>query len=256
MPWARQMAEALEKGFDAVREQAEADAAVESAEPESPLVVTDLQVKAAKVTYPRSKRIKRTRYRPVDLSSRHVVAMVHQTGTVRGPASTQRRAHYTTAHFLIGPEGAVFRLHPLTCRLVGGNAIDRAPYHGIHIEMQGNFEGTDGAGDWHAPDSFGRGRASDVQLLRLGQVLDLIASEVEQANAKLHAVAPHRVTGRDKRGKPNRPICPGSRVWKAAESWALAAGVAVPGESWTLGGSPIPAEWRTEGFVSAEAVLE
>lgn len=222
-----------------------------------PLPVVDLEQVCATVRYERGSlkgKVKRTLYPRVRLAARRVVVMVHQSGVERpeyaqdGKSPHPRRKHMT-GHRAIGPQGVRYRLHPLDVRLVAGNRMDRDPWHALHIELVGNFEGVDGSRRWAFGATNGRGRASDAQLHALQAEIASLVDEVPRvaAGARVVAVVPHRITGRDKHGKPNREIDPGSRGWRAAEQVAAALRLETPAPGFALGGLPIPDEWRPEG---------
>lgn len=215
--------------------------------------VLDLEAKAATARYAdkvdkagkvvRRGAVKRTAYPPVNLQGRKIVIVLHQVGAER--SSSNPRWHLITAHRTIKPDGTRCRLHPLRTRLVCSNAFDRAPFHGIGIEIGGNFEGVDGDGRWYKPDTFGRGRASDAQLEATRQEVAGVCEEIAALGFEVYGIAPHRVSGRDAKGNPNRPICPGSRPWSEVGEWAGAElGLRVPGPTFKLGGTPVPPEWH------------
>lgn len=202
----------------------------------------DLEQQAASARYKNGK-IKRTRYPLVDLRKRRVVIVLHQTGVERASSST--RWPKVTAHRTIKPNATIVRLHPIRTRLVAANRVDRAPFHALSIEVGGNFEGIDGSGRWASPATMGRGRASDWQI-RAGRqcVFDLI-DEVELLGGRVEAILPHRITGHDERGVPNRQICCGSRVWSEIGEWtADRRGLLVPAPGFALGGLSLPEQWR------------
>lgn len=203
----------------------------------------DLEKRAATCKYPHNGKVKRTRYRRVNLAKRIVVIMVHQMGVERGESS--RRWHRTTCHRCIGPSGNRYRVHPLDVRLVAANAMDRKPFHTITIEIAGNFEEVDGEGTWWKPEKMGRGRASNAQIEATLQEIDTIIAEVSELGGEVVIIMPHRVSGRNKRGKPNRPLCCGSRVWSlVGERAARNHDLAVPAKGWSIGGTPIPESWH------------
>lgn len=207
--------------------------------------VVDLEERASKVVYPRNKKCKRTRYRPVDLSGRRVVIAVHQTGVERTEARWRQSAHRVTCHRFVGPTGSIYRVHPLRTRLVATNRFDRAPWHCIAVEVGGNFERVDGTGTWYKPDRFGRGRAGDVQLDATRVALQDIQAEVRELGGEVEACIAHIIAGRDERGTPNRQACCGSRVYSQVVEWAGAElGLKVPAEGFALGGVPIPPVWH------------
>lgn len=217
------------------------------------LPVVDLERECATVRYERGSlkgKIKRTLYPRVPLRKRRCVVMVHQAGVERPElgkdGNTHPRRKHLTCHRGIGPRGYRYRMHPLDVRLVAGNRIDRSPWHAFHIELVGNFEGQDGRGDWAFGLTNGRGRASDAQLHALAAEIASLQSEALDLGAVVEAVVPHIVTGRDKHGKPNRLIDPGSRTWAAAEDAARLLGLAVPAPGFALGGKPVPDSWRPE----------
>lgn len=211
-------------------------------EPPADFARLDLEAAAAKATYKSGKR-KRDRYPRVDLRRRRIVIVLHQTGVER--ASSSSRWHLVTAHRTIKPNGTICRLHPIVTRLVAANRVDRPPYHALSIEVGGNFEGIDGSGRWSSPETMGRGRSSDWQIRATRQcVLDLI-DEVHVAGGTVEAIIPHRITGRNEHGVPNRQICCGSRVWSEGGEWcADRYGLAVPAPGFALGGLAIPEQWH------------
>lgn len=213
----------------------------------APPVVVDMTERARDVAYERGRSIKgkakRTLYPRADLSRREVVIVLHQTGVER--AETSSRWHHVTAHYVVTPGGRVLRLHPIDVRLVAANRLDRAPYHAISIEFAGNFEGVDGSGRWFAGDRMGRGRASEAQVAAGRWLCRRICRDVAAKGSSVAAIAPHRISGRDSAGRPNRQLCPGSRVWsEVAERVCAADGVPVPAPGVTVGGAPIPDEWH------------
>src|SRR5690606_9183109 len=103
----------------------------------------------------------------------------------------------------------------------------------------------DGSGKFYKPEIFGRSRASDAMLDAIDQECEAICEEVGRLGGEVVAIVPHRVAGVASNGRPNRPICPGSRLWgHGFERAAARLGLAVPGPDFTLGGLPIPDEWR------------
>lgn len=204
--------------------------------------VLDLEAKAAAAKYADG-RVKRTAHARVKLATRKVVIVLHQVGAER--PSSNSRWHLITAHSTIKPDGTRCHLHPLDVRLVEANAFDRPPWHGLGIEVGGNFEGIDGTGNWWAPDKMGRGRASDAQLEATRQEVADLCERVATMGARVIGIAPHRVSGRDAKGRPNRTLCPGSRVWSEVGEWAGAElGLAVPGPAFKLGGTVVPEAWH------------
>lgn len=204
--------------------------------------VVNLRAEAAGATYADG-RIKRTAYPPVDLRARKVVAMIHQAGFTW--KATNPRHSKITGHGAIRVDAAILDLHPVTTRLVAGNRIDRAPWHGVHLEVVTNAEGLDGSGNWYKPDVFGKGRATDAQIDSARQWLATLQSTLAGQGIELYGVLPHIVTGRDKRGKPNRTIDPGSRLHSEVVEWGGAElGLRVPRDGWALGGAPVPLSWH------------
>ena len=192
-----------------------------------------------------TRRTKRTKYPPVDLKSRDVVIVLHQTGFERTARRWKETAHRVTCHRLVDPTGRAFMVHPITTRLVAANRLDRAPWHAISVEVAGNFEREDGSGKYWKPEKFGRGRASDAQIHGARLEVARIIREVQEAGASVAMIAPHRISGQNAAGKPNRQACPGSRVWLEVGEWcADLFGLATPPEGWECGGAPIPESWR------------
>lgn len=209
--------------------------------------LVDLQKDAARsdVVYKNGKH-KRSRYRPEKkIDKMTIVAVIHQMGVVRRESSTRWR--FVTANEVISAMGTAFKLHPLGVRLTASNRFNRSPYLVYNFELAGNFEGVDGEGNWWAPDRFGRSRPTNAQLKTLDRRIRALKMEAEMLGADLHLVAPHRVAGftfRGGRKVPNRPLCPGSRANSAAERFATELGVAVPSDTYSLGGLTIPKSWR------------
>jgi hypothetical protein len=225
--------------------------------------VHDLTRLGAGAHYPKGKsrhsgKNKRT-YRPrVDLKTRRIVAMVHQTGFERSEARTEQTAHRITAHTVVSPAGERYRVHPLTTSLVAGNRIDRKPWHGLHIEVCGNFERIDGTGTWWAPDRMGRGRASDAQVAAVrAEIRDWDDQLRRQFGVELYGAAPHVITGQDRRGHPNRQACCGSRLHSECVEWAGAEmGLRVPGPGFALGGAPVDPSWHGEYWPGCSNFLD
>lgn len=217
--------------------------------------VIDVEERAANVCY-RNGKVKRTRWKPVDLSKRIVVIGLHQAGVERSEGRWGKTAHKVTCHRAIGPAGNRYKVHPLDRRLVCTNRVDRAPYHCIGIEVLGNFEGDAGQGNWYKPDRFGYGQLGAAQLEALRQEIESIVREVEAMGGVVVGILPHRTVGRNKRGKPNRPICCGSAIWSGAGEWAGAElGLAVPGKDWALGGLPVKDSWHGEFHERCDRLL-
>lgn len=199
--------------------------------------IIDLRSEAKGATYRHNKKRKFGYYRKRKAGCSKVLT-VHQTGVEREVGST--RYHLITAHYAIRSDGALLWLFDHDQRLMSSNALDRAPYHAINVEVCGNFEGLDGSGRWWKPEIMGRGRANPAQLRTLCWLIRYLREK-----EGIEIVAPHRVSGRNRKGIPNRPICPGSRVWQCAESFALREGLTVPDGDDHMGGEPIPLEWRS-----------
>lgn len=186
---------------------------------------------------------KRTRYPLVDLAKRQVIIGLHQMGVER--AESSKRWHLVTCHRNIGPSGIRRRIHPLRVRLTATNRLDRSPYHTIAIEVAGNFEGLDGSGNWWMPGTMGRGRASAPQLEACYQECMSIVSEVADLGGKVVAIVPHIIAGRDSKGRPNRQLCCGSRVYsEVGERFAASTGILTAAPGFAIGGLAVPNEWR------------
>jgi N-acetylmuramoyl-L-alanine amidase len=217
----------------------------------------DIEARAATVTYAHNGKLKRDRYPRVKLKTRRVVIVLHQTGVERSEARCDERAHLVTCHRLIGPTGRRYRVHPLDVRLVAANRLDRAPWHAINIEVAGNFEGEDGSGVWWNPARYGRGRAGVAQIRALREEIVEITREVRQTYAaEVTAIVPHRVSGIDERGRPNRPIDCGSRLWAEGGEWAGAMlGLQIPAVGWKIGGEPVPETWHGPYYDRCKATI-
>lgn len=209
-------------------------------EPDYPVV--DIEAAAASARY-ESGALKRTRYPLVELRKRKVVVVLHQMGVERAEAST--RWKLVTCHRNIGPSGVRRRVHPLRVRLTAANRVDRSPFHAISIELAGNVEGTDGTGDWWMPNVMGKGRFGEGQIVACRQEVRAICGEVRELGGQVVAILPHRITGRNAKGKPNRPLCCGSRGWsEIGERSAQELGLQTPAPGFALGGTAIPGTWR------------
>lgn len=248
--------DALQAGDD----RAAADDLEDPVKPGKPPViypVVDLEARAATARYrgPRDPKtgkrlpgkLKRTRYPRVDLKTRRVVIGLHQAGVERSEARWLQSAGAVTCHRAIGPAGNRYRVHPLDRRLICTNRVDRAPWHCIGIETLGNFKGTPD-GRWYKPEIFGRGQLGAAQLTALQQEIVAIIDEVARDyGAEVMGILPHRTTGQDSRGRPNRQICCGYEVWSGAGEWAGAElGLRVPSSTWKAGGLTIPEQWHGE----------
>jgi hypothetical protein len=202
-------------------------------------------------------KLKRTRYPLVDLSERQVVVMVHQTGMERSARRTAQTAHKFTCHRLVSTNGDAYRCHPANVRLIAGNRFDRHPWAAVHIETLGNFERIDGTGTWHAPDSMGRGRASDTQILGVRAAIVDLQREVASLGGRIVAAVPHCIAGLNEHGKPNRQACPGSRLHAEAVEWAGAElGLAVPGPDFSIGGVVVDERWHGPFWGRCENLLQ
>lgn len=209
--------------------------------------VVDVTERAATARY-RNGKIKRTRFRRVNLRKRKVLIGLHQAGAKRGEKTTAKKAHKYTCHWLIGPTGVRYRVHPLDVRLVAANRMDRSPYHTINIEVGGNFAGTAGNDNtfWR-PDIMGRSYLLPPQLQGIRDCLMDICDEVETEYSAVGVVGvfPHRVAGRDGDGRPNRPLCCGSEIWSEAGEWiAWRRRLQVPAPGADFGGTAIPEKWH------------
>jgi hypothetical protein len=208
--------------------------------------IEDLRRECSDVTYSRGAskgKRKRDLYRRADLAMRETVICLHQTGVNRADASSRHKL--ITAHFVVTPLGRILWLYDLDVRLIAANRLDREPYHAISIEFVGNFEGVDGDGRWFAGDKFGRGRPTDAQLASGRWLVRHLLREVARKGSSVAAIVPHRIAGRDSHGRPNRQLCPGSRIWQGVgEAVAATDGVRVPAPDAAVGGAPIPDSWR------------
>lgn len=217
-------------------------ASAEIVSPVSSVPVIDLLDKASTVKY-KNDKVKRWRYKPRKIADIKTI-VIHQMGFVRSQSS--RRWHRVTAHRLILPNGTIAKTHPLWCRLVCSNSLDRSPHNAVGIEVAGNFEGHPGKGDWWKPETFGKSTLSDDQRMGLRASIQAIVREVEREDGRIEMLAPHRVCGRDSKGRPNRPLCPGWEIWRECEVIAKEMGLRTPGDEETWGGMPIPDSWRGE----------
>lgn len=213
---------------------------------EAPAVypVVDLEDAASAVKY-RNGKVKRTRYPVVNLARRKVVIALHQAGVERSEGRWEKSAHRVTCHRAIGPAGNRYRVHPLNRRLVATNRADRDPWHAICIEVLANLKGTPN-GRHYKPETFGEGYLGEAQAVALQQEIEGIIDEVaEDYDAEVVGVLPHRLTGRNSNGRPNRQICCGFEIWRAGGEWAGAElGLRVPSDTFVLGGLPIEPKWH------------
>lgn len=222
-----------------------------------PVVELDETARAARAVYRGGAlkgRRKRDAFPRVDLRRRRIVVMYHQTGfEVPSTSSVWTKV---TAHGTVRPDAALLHLHPADVRLVAGNRVDRAPFHGVHCEIGGNFEANDGEGDWWSPETQGRGRASDLQIAAarwwgLSRV-ELLRS----LGCDVVAILPHRVTGRDRHGRPNRGACCGSRLHaEVVEYVAAETGVPIAAPGFALGGKPVPEGWHGDHYRRCKATF-
>lgn len=238
-------------------ERCEADDLEDPAKPGVPPVVypvVDLEEAANGAKY-RNGKVKRTRYPPVDLSTRRVVIGLHQAGVERSESRWMQTAHRVTCHRAIGPTGNRYKVHPLNRRLVCTNRVDRAPWHCIGIEVLGNFRGMPN-GRHYKPEVFGEGYLGAAQLEALRQEIEAIIAEVLELGGVVVGILPHRTVGQNSRGVPNRQICCGFEIWSGAGEWAGAElGLRVPGPDWALGGLPIHESWHGEHWPRCERML-
>lgn len=191
-------------------------------------------------------RLKLSRYPTVDLARRKVVLVVHQAGVERTEARWHQTAWRVTGHHCIGPTGVRYRNFDHNVRLIASNRLDRSPYHAIAFETLGNFEGVAGTGNWYKPDRFGRGVLGEVQANALYVALHATIAELRAIGIEVYMIAPHIVSGVDRRGRPNRPLCCSSAVWAVAERVAAETRIPIPGPEVKFGGDPIPEDWHSE----------
>jgi hypothetical protein len=206
----------------------------------------DLTTAAAKAKYTSGSlkgKLKRIAYPPVPLAKRRVVIALHQFG-VEIPARWPSW-HKVTCHWGIRTDAVPLHVHPVTTRLMATNRFDRAPWHAVAIEFAGNFEGVDGSGRWSHGERNGRGRVSQAQIVAGRWTVAKIIEQVAEAGGKVEGIVPHLIAGRDSRGRPNRQICPGSRIWSEVGEWSAAEfGLAIPGPGFALGGLPLTPTWH------------
>lgn len=213
--------------------------------PELPFrpVFIDMREEASTAKYRHNGKLKISYFRARRLSGVSKCVTWHQTGVERDVDS--KRYHLISSHYAIRRDGAVLWLFDHDVRLLTSNSLDRSPLHSIGVEMCGNFEGEDGSGRWWSPDRMGKGRATEAQLKSAEWLLDRIRTMTADEGGEITHCFPHRVSGRNSKGKPNRPICPGSRIWSHIEDLSLQRGMSVPGPKEKFGGSTIPLEWRS-----------
>lgn len=233
-------------------------AAIVEADPRARLPtfpVVDREAQAAKVEYGNGK-VKRTRYRRVKMQSRKILIGLHQAGVERSEDRWGKTVQRVTCHRAIGPTGTRYRVHPLDVRIVCTNRLDRSPWHCIGIEQLGNMEGIEGSGNWYKPKVFGHGTLSAHEEESLKQEIAAIRIELRDVyGVQIYGIAPHRVAGRNRRGRPNRPICCGSAIWSRVGEWAAVEfGFRVPGPEQTFGGLPIHPEWHGEHYDRVRAL--
>lgn len=208
-----------------------------------PLRIHDVEDKARAVRFRRSG--KRKRRGKVDLRARRIVIVLHQSGFVRSHARMLESAHRINCHRAVDGTGARFRVHPLDAMLWAADAFNYKPFHAINIEVIGNFGGNGPDGPHWRPDKFGKSILEPAQRTAVRAEIRTIVSEVEDAGVHVSMIAPHRVSGNDRKGRPNRPLCCGREIWEQCGEWAadaLMLPTPRPGES--FGGSPIPDAWR------------
>ena len=252
------VAGASEQWEDAIEHLREGAEGLDDESPEYSYPVVDKRFEAATVRYRPSKRrkalglpgrVKRTRYRPVDLRKRRVVLVLHQAGVVISRASLERRrAKKITGHEAWSTDGTVFLIHPDETRLVAANRLDRDPFHAINIEVVGNFAGVEGEGRFFQPERFGRSVITpEFSAFAKQRLTDRIVG-LRAIGIEPYMLAPHRVAGRDENGNPNRQICCASGLWGIAEEVAAELAVPVPDDDYAIGGLPIPKSWRTDAY--------
>ena len=85
-------------------------------------------------------------------------------------------------------------------------------------------------------------------------MVDLIR-DVEDNDGEVVAIMPHRVTGRGRGGKPNRPLCPGWEIWGEVGEWcARHLDLPMPGPDFELGGLTIPESWHGPHYQGGEGL--
>jgi len=74
--------------------------------------------------------------------------------------------HKINAHVCFDTDGMILLIHNLMYYLWTANSFNPDC---LSFEIMGNFEGELGTGDWYKPDTFGRGRPTNIQLRRCRQ---------------------------------------------------------------------------------------
>ena len=203
------------------------------------------------------KRLIRTRFPPRDLSKFRVLIMLHQTGSEKSLRAWGMRAKHVVGHTVILPDAHRARLHPANIRLVAGNRLDRAPFHTIHIEVAGNFEGDEGAGNWWKPEKFGYGEPTEMQVFAAREEVRYYTEEIVPAlGGKVIGCVSHRISGVNRKGKPNRNLCCGWRLHGGVVEWSGAElGLAVPASDCTFGGLDV-SSWHGPWFEHCDLLLK
>jgi hypothetical protein len=233
-------------------DECDADDAVCSVEVDidrsKPIEVLDWQARAKTAVYSKSKKNKRRRFPPVNLSRREVYLVVHQTAFEWRPDNPM--FSQVTAQYVALPDARLVQLHPHNCKLVASNWADVRPAFAINLEVAGNFETIDGGGEWFKPERFGRGRATDAQLWVVGEWLRHMKQRAAIEGWKIKGVIPHHVASAGK-GQ-----CPGSRVWQAAEAAAIRLKLPVPGDKpvFRKSGVVMDPRWHCEAYNRGEGL--
>lgn len=146
--------------------------------------------------------------------------------------------HKINAHICIDTNGKILLLHPLWAYLWTANGFNPEC---LSIEIMGNFEGVEGAGNWYKPEKFGYGHPKAIQIKRCRQLtywllhpemglgdttvpkplLEWRVAVRRLGRNPLKFVHAHRQSGYSSTTKQaNRLLDPGSKVWSEVGVWA------------------------------------
>lgn len=166
---------------------------------------------------------------------------LHQAACTLSASPKIERCDTVGAHFVVYPDGRVFRLHDMDRKIVHGHGWNA---HTVGIEIDGRMYGIVGKENtlWDSPDTPWKDKANHPTFEQIGAVCQLIrwiCAEVERHGGKMKSLVAHR------QATSSRQNDPGQEIWQAvALPMMKELGLGDGGPGFKISdGYPIPGEW-------------